>query len=304
MKRMTIAGLSVLGIGVIVFIWGFALSGWNISAVETHEPYTKKTYSTSARFSAVQVEDKNTEAILSVSPDERIHITYYENEKDVYELQEGEILSFKKTENYQWYDYFFNISFQKTTLEIQIPKDYSGDLSLRTSNAKIEANNLSVQNVNLFSSNGTILLDTVHAKDKIHAETSNNSIKMENTSSKNGIQAVTSNGPIVLEKTESSDANALTSNGSITLSELNMKNISAQTSNASIRLANVQTENSLTLQSSNGSIEGTVKGKLADFSVISHTSNADSNLPETMPGGEKQLTVQTSNGKINIQFYS
>lgn len=304
MKRITIAGLSVLGMGVIVFIGGFALSGWNIAAINTEEPYTKKTYTAPAQYSAIEIEDKNTEAVLTVSPDEKIHITYYENEKNVYDLKEGEILSFKKTEKYQWYEYFFNINFQKTTLEIQIPKDYTGDLILRTSNAKIEAKNLSAQNMKLLSSNGAILLDTVHAEEQIHAETSNGSVEMKNISSENSIQAVTSNASIVFEKAESADTTALTSNGRIMLSEIQAENISAQTSNASVRLTDVQAENSLTLQSSNGSIEGTVKGTLADFSVVSHTSNADSNLPEAMPGGEKQLTVQTSNGKIDIQFRS
>lgn len=60
--------------------------------------------------------------------------------------------------------------------------------------------------------------------------------------------------------------------------------------------------NSLTLESKNGNITGTVAGGYDDFSISSSVKKGENNLPEQKEGGEKTMTVTANNGDIAIQF--
>lgn len=60
--------------------------------------------------------------------------------------------------------------------------------------------------------------------------------------------------------------------------------------------------NSLTLESKNGNITGTVAGGYDDFSISSSVKKGENNLPEQKEGGEKTMTVTANNGDIAIRF--
>lgn len=303
MKNFIIIGIIVIAIGLGVFACGFAMSGWNIFEMETQQSFEEKTYTSTSKINEIQIDDKNTPVILTKSKDDKVHITYYENNKEKYNISENGVLSIKKIDNYKWYDYFFNITFQMKSLTVEIPETFKGDITVDTNNAKINIEDLEVNNLIAATSNGVIEISSLKANKNIEVQTSNGSVDIEKIKAIGNINIETSNAHINCEEIASSDLSAKSSNARIALFDVRTENdIFAKTSNGSIETEKISAEKSITLNTSNAGIIGTVSGSIADYSIISHTSNASNNLPEFLQGGSKQLNVDTSNGRIDISF--
>lgn len=303
MKKFIITGIVILIIGLGVFTCGFAMSGWNIYEMETQSQFEEKTYTSNPNITEIQIEDKNTPVVLRKSSDDKVHITYYENDKTKYNISENGVLIIKKIDNYQWYDYIFKISFQINTLIVEVPESFKGDITANTSNSKINVENLEVNNLTAITSNGSIELSSLKVNENVEAHTSNGAIDIQKTTAAGNLNLNTSNSHIICKETNSADLTAKSSNGRIKLSDVKTENdIFVQTSNGSIETEKIATEKSITLKTSNAGITGTVTGSIADYSIVSHTSNASNNLPEELQGGNKQLNVETSNGRIDIWF--
>ncbi|MGN1466878.1 MAG: DUF4097 family beta strand repeat-containing protein [Ruminococcus sp.] len=303
MKKFLIIGCIVLSVGLIVFVCGFALSGWDIFAMETQSEFAEKTYTSSEKISTIQLEDDNTRVELTESSDDKVHITYFENEKESYEIKEDKTLLIKRTDSYKWYDYIFNIRLRERYIEIKIPQSFGGNVILNTGNGKIGVQNIKVKSLSAHTSNGSIDFGFVQAGEDIKVITSNGSVNIQDTQAKGTVDIKTSNASVTLGSSSFENLSAKSSNGKIQLLNVKAENeIYAETSNGKIDIERISAEKSITLKTSNAGVTGTVLGTISDFTVTSHTSNGNNNLPENMPGGDKQLNVDTSNGKIDVSF--
>lgn len=78
--------------------------------------------------------------------------------------------------------------------------------------------------------------------------------------------------------------------------------VMAETSNCSIEVTKIDAR-LVELKTSNGRICGSVVGNMEQYEITSRTGNATSNLPKNYYGmGERKLVVETSNGKIQMEF--
>lgn len=282
MNKLYKIGGSILGIGIIIFIISFCLSGFDIKKLETQQSYKRNTIELSTKVDSITIED-NVNVIFNKSNDNKIHIEYYDNDKEYYKINKGNNLNITKIVEYKWYDYFFNINFENLKLYIQVPDSFKGNIKIKNSNNKIELKNIAPNNLDISSSNGSINLFSINVSNNIKAKTSNGSIKLDSINSK--------------------DIVATTSNGKIELLNINANNsIFADSSNGKINLSYVNVEKELNLHTSNGSISGSIYGKQQDFSITSSSSNGKSNLPQSYSSGDKILYARTSNGKIDIDF--
>lgn len=265
MKNLTLIGSAIFTIGLIIFFVAFYVSGCDISKLNTQPPYKEKIYISSSEFSSIKIEDSNNDIVIRTSHDEKIHITYNENEKEFYQINDTSELAFKKVNDYKWYDNIFNINidFKSKPLTILLPKNYSGDLNIKTSNGSIKVENISISNLGILTSNGEIDLNTVKSSGFIEAKTSNAEVNFTN---------------------------------------IDAKDIAAKSSNKNIKITKIKVTNKLHLKTSNADITGSVIGKMAGFSITSHTSIGENNLPGNMSGGNKLLDAKTSNGNIDISF--
>ena len=64
-------------------------------------------------------------------------------------ISPGDILSIIKSTRRSWYDYIFNIRLQAIKLTIAVPSDYSGDLSVETSNGSIDISDIKASSIHL-----------------------------------------------------------------------------------------------------------------------------------------------------------
>lgn len=171
---------------------------------------------------------------------------------------------------------------QMDEIEVLLPRAFHGKLNITSCNASIRAKAITCADaIRLTTSNARIVLENSAAR-AVHAATSNARIEMMQVYAREGIEAHSSNGCMVM-----TDVSTDTQ-------------MHASTSNSRVVLENVQAHD-LYVKTSNGSVSGTVVGSEEEFTIHSGTSNGSNNLGKR-EGGEKTLSVKTSNGAINVTF--
>ncbi|MCL1901361.1 MAG: DUF4097 domain-containing protein [Firmicutes bacterium] len=285
MKRLAIAGGILFLCGAIVCVIAFGIAGWDYKKLSTRAPLEQKSAVYDNTNQNITLFDSNVKVTVNKSNDDKIHIDYQESEDLHYTITTTpDVIKFEKKDDYEWYQHLFIIHFEWPSVTIFLPDDYSGILDLTTSNDRVELKNIDTSNnITIKTSNARINLEDVTAN-KIDVQTSNGRVDLENIKA-NKIDVQTSNGRIQAKNTES-------------LSSTELK-----TSNGNINITSLKSNGDIVLRTSNGDIGGSIIGNKDDYKITSHTSNSSNNIPSVTPVGyTKNLTATTSNGKINIQF--
>lgn len=169
-------------------------------------------------------------------------------------------------------------------ITLEIPESFNGDVSVKTDNARLTAEGLR------HIENGTFITDNAR-------------IVVSGTECRN-LSVRTSNGKAELENCTGGDCKVKTNNGRITARACIFPGgIDLHTDNASIN-ADMITADKIVFKTNNGSINASVAGDARSYAIHSHTSNGQNNLPAdwTFPGQTKQLSAETNNAHIAVQF--
>lgn len=147
-------------------------------------------------------------------------------------------------------------------ITVMLPENYSGDVQVDTTNCYVK-------------------LDSFQKFGTISCETTNSAISVDDLSA-GSLSFETTNAAINLKNVKAA------------------QKIEADTKNAQIGLQKVESPD-ISLHTTNALITGTIAGRKDDYSVEAHTTNAISNL-QNRSGGNKKLTVETTNAIINLDF--
>ena len=285
MKRNFIIGGIIAAVGFLILGLTFliGLSG----NYKSQTAYTNKEYTATSKFQSVVIDDSNCPVHIYGTDKSYIYIKYSERRNETYSFKASKgVLQIQKHNNRPWYQ-FFNLTFSKGDLEIYIPKSDLQELNVDTSNDDITVEDLNSQIMTLSTSNGSIDMNNVKISDNLHVDTSNDDITLKDVTVTNG------------------EITGKTSNSEINLNNVIAQSISMKTSNDSISLENIVFAKSGVFNTSNGEIEGTIKGRLADFKEInSKTSHGDNSFPDNTfnSSGTKYLTLDTSNDDIDVSI--
>lgn len=303
MKKLAIIGGITCLVGAIVFVSAFASIGWDITKISTQPEYEERHFSTDNTNQTVTLKDKDKPVSVGLSNDNQIHIIYYENEKEQYQIENNANLTMENQCSYQWYETIFSINFQAPSTTILLPPDFNGELHIETSNAQITIENVAVSKLTASTSNGYMNVNRLTNVQTISLSTSNNAIDASDITAFGKLTAVTTNGGITLTNIAVQDIEAVTSNNRIvTDNTQSTQNMMLQTSNGTIEFQNLTAGISTTLHTSNSSVIGSINGKASDFTIQSQTSNGTNNLPENFKIGDHLLNITTSNGNIDVTF--
>lgn len=305
LKKLTIVGLVCLFIGLVLLIVGFAITGFDITKISTESKYQMKNFVSTNDVKEIIVEERNLLFEIRKSTDDKVHFTYYENDKEFYDIKQSDdgILSIIKKDTRIWYDFIFNINFQTNKPIIYIPDDFSGDLSVEDSNSSIDISDITAGNISLTTSNAKIIANDIVTSGKFEASSSNGTIVISKIKAEGDFICNTTSGKIDLKEIEADNFDLKTSNAIVILNAIVSQNdIVIETSNAQVRFEDIDFGNRFRCRSSNGSIKGEIKGKLADYTIRSRTSNGNNNLPENSSGGAKTIDIETSNNSIEVNF--
>lgn len=228
---------------------------------------------------------QNNRFVVSPSPDDSFKLTYYKAEYYPlnHEVEDRTLtLEGKYTKSVAGY-----VSSKISTVTLFVPESFLGNIDIVTSNGGISLNNLSLNIVDLSTSNGGVKL-TNCALEKVNINTSNGKIELNDISAEGKIKLTSSNGALALKNITAAVIDGKTSNGKISLSGVDCADIEMDTSN--------------------GRITADILGEAKDYTIFAKTSNGDIYLQGekikkgTIQGGEKSLSLITSNGKIEINF--
>ena len=285
---LLVVGLALYFVGMAAFASESPAQGGKVNQIT----YVKEDYSVQADgISRINIRTRNMPVTVTPTKGNEITIHYYTSEEDPYEVSlEGGVLTLKyKYENLfslgSWFSgsTIFNIiNNTNPNVEVIVPEAYANALQLD-------------------SSNGSIHVSGLTGAGDVRMDTSNAAISVNNVTA-TGITAQTSNGSVTLDTlVVAGGVDVKSSNGSITARQVAAKDrLVLKTSNARINVDQI-TSAMIELRSSNGSISGAVAGKRSDYTISSDTSNADDNLGDG-GSGPSRLTVDTSNGAINVKF--
>ncbi|MCM3755870.1 DUF4097 domain-containing protein [Sporosarcina aquimarina] len=231
--------------------------------------YEKKTYSAEAsKVQQISLSTKGRSVELEASKDDEIHITYFESDKESYnvDLQDNGDLVMQLVTDKDWKDYVgLKTDKEHHLVKIAVPNGISSAITIETSNEDIILSDLKINGL-------------------VEAKTNEGKIEASNITANKNITMKTKNDDIIL--------NEVITEGSI----------EATTNKGGAKVSNVSVGNTLKLRTKDGDITGTVKGSYDMFEIISEVSKGDNNLPETKKGGDKTLDVGANNGDINLEF--
>lgn len=295
-----------VGIGIIIFVIGFAMMGFDITKFNTSTPYEQKQLIVSESTYAIEVEEKNTDILIEKSIDNSIYIDYCENDKNTYDIiySDGKlnIKSFYNKLNTKWYDYInFYSPDISSKLVIKVPENSKYDIVIKNSNAKITIDYLKTKNLSLKTSNASININNIESEN-IYAKNLNGKIAMTNITVVNDIDCNTINSGISAEHLLCNEVKLKNKNGKIDAKNITANDIYFESINATIAFSLINYTNNMECNNKNGKIKGTIVGDISEYSIESKATNSSSNLPEKIVIGSKSLIAKTTNGKINIDF--
>lgn len=252
-----------------------------IGSMFFHNRMSNETFTTTRSVRELTVDDRNMPVDVVGVSGKRTRIKY-KNSRDIkYKIkQTSNTLTLERKRTIGFSFDFFNFGNSSPRVTIEVPKAKLKDLQIETSNGKVSAENLTLDNLDLETSNSKMTINDVDASN---------------------VDAETSNGKVELSHLKFDDGSFETSNSKMDLLDLSFSEGEFQTSNGKINLMNLKPAKSLSLETSNSEINGTIIGNKEEFSITSKTSNASNNLGN-QKDGSKELEVKTSNGDIEVAF--
>lgn len=276
------------------------------------EDFERKEISCAAEdINAVNISVLNMPVRISPAADGRFTLVYYTSPWAAYEASaENGVLTLKGRDKERNRGFGFFISsglkmiFSQSAppAELYVPAGSLPDVDVHTSNGSILAEHVhGLCKVTLTTSNSRISLKDVTCK-SLRVQTSNSRLVLENVQSKTTLWGQTSNARIEAYKTGSSREMTLkTSNGRVQLSGVAAGGaLTATSSNGSLTVEGLSAP-AIILRTSNSGIHGTLPGRAGDWRITSSTSNGSNSLPRNQEG-TKPLDVRTSNGSIKLSF--
>lgn len=302
-----IISILLMTAGIIICSASVCMTGFDYSQFTTSMTGTEvreMNREFKADYQRIIIDTKDREIKFEKSDDDKLHLEYTESEKRKIDISEnGSELSVIEQFDYKWYDYIFNFDFGNKLI-VKLPSDIKAQVSVNNSNGKISLTDISVKNsVDLHTSNGAVSLTDVSINGDINASSSNGRIELVRVEITGKADMKTSNGECSADGTSvGGELKFKTSNGKVYLNKTKADDIVLESSNGKIELYEADVQKSISAQTSNGKIEGTLVGKPGDFTFrCENSGHNNSNFPTDGNGG-KQAYFKTSNGDIDVSY--
>lgn len=146
------------------------------------EPYMKKSYTSEDELiSEVNIEVQDREIEVTRSEDKQIHIDYFENSKEYYDISVSEsgTLTMTAASNKSWSDYIGGkAGADVRKISLQLPDELLENLTVSTTNENISVTELKLnQNLTLLSNGGNISFDGLNVGNEIILNVKNGNIE-------------------------------------------------------------------------------------------------------------------------------
>ena len=321
-KRLLMISGILCGAGILIAAVAFAFCGFDFWKVCAAPDYQESSYTYSADgISSLKLDFKGPPVEIRTSPDDKIHVTAWENDRVKFDTEESSgSLTLRLGADSRWYDqflygFFSNLSSYQHRSVIEIPAGYQGDFTVSCSETTVDLKGFeNLRNLEIKNSNGSVSLENI-SSDRCILSTSNASVYCKNLTT-GEMEAYSSNGSIALEQVAadnlhtgtsnseiigtaliSGEISVSNSNGPISLTDIKADVLTASTSNSTNQLQNAVLSRSVSLANSNGSVEILqAEAPAIDLS----TSNGE--ISGVIQGSQRDYSIEasTSNGSSNL----
>lgn len=288
----------LLCVGLVVFLIGFAMLGFDVRNFDTEPVYVAKTYTASGATKSITIDDCSAIVKLVASSDEKVHIKYYENDINIYEITDlsGEV-NIKALEKNK----FIGISVSNPTITVSLPAAFAGKINIDSQDGDIFAENIKAAVISAETENGHIRFTGVTVDGNLELSSENGNLEIYETVSNSTANFSTEKGNIFAQKLSSADLFLETETGHITLADVSASgSVFGECENGDTRISNLSIGTAATLISENGDIKGNVAGSFTDYSYNCDAKNGSCNLPIDWILGKKQLNLCAENGDIDV----
>lgn len=258
-----------------------SFADWDFKKLTNIPEFETKTVEFENKDFDIRLNGENTYVEFKKSDDEKIHITYTENEYETFTITEDSTISINHTRNYRWYDYIIMININQPKITVALPDNYAGDVSV-------------------LNNNGEIYIGSINALGNYYCNTHNGKITAEYVTAKD-LELISNNGKIWLEKSTAETLKLTAHNGAIGLYDTKTESVIGKTNNGKISISNLDSQ-SIDFKTNNGDIVGDITGSFQDYKIDGKTKNGHSNLPSETFAGNRRLKAETNNGDIEILF--
>ena len=167
-KRISLALCLVLG--------SLVLGGCSNSS----EPFEEKSYTPDTQINEINLDVRDREIEVSLSEDEQIHIQYFENSKEQYDISvsDGNVLTIVSVGNKEWMDYIGGKpSAEDRKILLQIPDALLDTLTLSTTNEDITLPAVAIkESISLTSNGGDIAFGNLDVGNALYLTVKNGDI--------------------------------------------------------------------------------------------------------------------------------
>lgn len=144
------------------------------------EPFEGKSYTSDTQINEINLDVQDREIEVSLSEDKQVHIKYYENSKEYYDISVSDenVLTMASASNKEWTDYVGGKpSAENRKILLQIPNALLENLTLSTTNEDIILTALAVNgSINISSNGGNITFENLDAGSSIYLTVKNGDI--------------------------------------------------------------------------------------------------------------------------------
>lgn len=132
---------------------------------DSEETFEEANYTADAQVSAINLDVEDREIEVTLSDDDRIHMTYYESAKEyyVFTVSDDHVLTMTSASDKNWTDYIgTKPSAEYRKIVLQIPDGLLNDIALSTTNEDITLPALAVsEDITLSCNGGNITFDSL-----------------------------------------------------------------------------------------------------------------------------------------------
>ena len=315
-KKMIIAAVSLLVVGVLICGVTFAIYGFDYHKFSTVE-YETNTYEVKEDFQNITIE-ANTEDITFIpSSDGTCKVVCLEEKENPHQVsvEEDTLIIFKEKQNIQFFHvgiitespkievYLPNDTYQALLVDadssdVNIPKEVSFDsICVTLDTGEIECQASVNANITMKTDTGNITISEISASEmKLTLETGRMDIKNVELSGNLEIREET---------------------GRVDMENVTCRNLTSNGDTGKIALTNVVASGELNIERSTGDVHfngcdaetiyvrtdsGDVTGSLlSDKVFITDTDTGNIDVPKTITGGRCEITTDTGDIEINVE---
>lgn len=315
-KIAVFTAVGMIAAGLIIAFAAIAAMGFDLTKTANID-LNEKTYSLTKDFSKIYVNVEEFDICFLPSENNICKITCYENDKIYFTVtDENNTLTIERHDKRKWYEHIINIYWGKPEIIVYLPQKEFESICIKATSGNISVpEGFIFKSADIQNASGAVKF-SAETINSLYITTVSGSSFVKNISAKT-IDISSTSGDIIIDSIKNnSEFIAKTVSGSINASGINCQTFNAYSTSGKINISHIIAEQFFQIESVSGNIEinkcdsdkiqiktnsGDVTGSLLTekiFFTDTHSGKID--VPKSFSGGECEISTVSGDIKFDI----